>query len=97
MFKTRNINISRNQSIGEHLYLDFPPIVDGFSINTDINDGLYEKYHESSQFDIPKIKRNFIQPTKNSVISGILKTLDFSFYFDAPFPTSQTFYDIPAG
>jgi len=35
--------------------------------------------HESSQFDILKIKRNFIQPTKNIVISGMLKTLDFSF------------------
>jgi len=97
LFKTRNINIQRNKPIGEHLYLDFPPITGGHSITTDTDAGLYEKYHESSQFDIPYIKRNFIQPTKNIVISGILQTLDFSFYFDDPYPTSQTFYDIPAG
>lgn len=95
MFQTRHINFQRNIPSVENLSLDFPPIVGGYSITTDTDAGLYEKYHESAKFDIPFISRNFIQPTKNIVISGILQKLDFSFYFDDPYPTSQSFYDIP--
>lgn len=84
------------RNVNSHLNLVFPPITGGYSITTDTDAGLYEKYHESNLFDIPLIQRNYIQPTKNVIISGILQTLDFSFYFDVPYPTSQTFYDIPA-
>jgi len=90
----RTVSMLRN--VNSHLYLAFPPITGGYSITTDADAGLYEKYHESSLFDIPYLQRNYIQPTKNIVISGILQTLDFLFYFDVPYPTLQTFYDIAA-
>ncbi len=47
--RTTSFSVNSNY----HLNLVFPTNAGGYGITTDADAGLYEKYHETSDFDIP--------------------------------------------